>query len=83
MKPGGPVVAKSKLPEIPLFKGPTQKVGPPGAGGLPSKLGGGLLGGPKLPGSAGGGPLKLGLPGAGPLKMAAGPLGGGGVSMLK
>ena len=43
MKPGGPVVAKSKLPEIPLFKGPSQKMGPPVSGGLPGKLGGGGL----------------------------------------
>jgi len=67
MKPGGPVVGKSKLPEIPLFR---DKSKPP-AGWLP------------LPGPKGniGGLGKLGASGAGPLKLMQGPLGGG--SLLK
>lgn len=53
MKPGGAAVAKSKLPEIPLFKG-KGKPGPPGPLGIGAK---GL--GPK-PGQPGQGPLKMG-----------------------
>jgi len=66
MRPGGPAQAKnnSKLPEIPLFKGPKRGGGHPvgrgglgiGRGGLGAGrggLGGGLGGGMRLPGIGG------------------------------
>jgi len=67
MKPGGPAAMKSKLPEIPLFKG-KGKAGPPtlpGAGPLAPGLG------PPAKGLGGLGALsglgKLPTPGGGPL----------------
>lgn len=67
MKPGGPVVMKSKLPEIPFFKG-KGKAGPPslpGSGLLVPSLGppGRGIGGLGALGGLG----KLPTPGGGPL----------------